>query len=306
MNTVLITGAHGFIGRHTALLFKERGYRVIGMGHGHWDFELSWDFGIDQWIEADIDFYSLEKINEELGCVVHCAGGSSVGYSVQYPLRDFQRTVTSSINILEYIRLHQSQVKFVYPSSAAVYGKKDNKPIREDDDLCPVSPYGFHKRIVEELCSSYAANFGLSTAIVRFFSVYGPGLKKQLLWDACNKFSHPAEEVVFSGTGGETRDWIHVKDAAKLIFCLAKSSEKYEIINGGVGETRTIRQILTCMAAMFERNPQVKFNQKYREGDPKYYWADKAAAVRRGWHPVIGIEDGLREYVEWFRKQRKN
>jgi UDP-glucose 4-epimerase len=306
MNTVLITGAYGFLGRHTALLFKERGYRVIGMGHGHWDFEHPGDFGIDQWIETDIDFYSLAKIKEKIDCIVHCAGGSSVGYSVQYPLRDFHRTVTSSINILEYIRLHQPQVKFVYPSSAAVYGKKDNKPIREDDDLCPVSPYGFHKRIVEELCASYAANFGLSTAIVRFFSVYGPGLKKQLLWDACNKFSHPAEEVVFSGTGDETRDWIHVKDAAELIFCLAKSSGKYEIINGGVGETRTIRQILTCMAAMFEETLQVTFNQEYREGDPKHYWADISEAKKRGWQPVIGIEDGLREYVEWFGKQRKN
>lgn len=306
MNTVLITGAYGFLGRHTALLFKERGYRVIGMGHGHWDFEHPGDFGIDQWIETDIDFYSLAKIKGKIDCIVHCAGGASVGYSVQYPLRDFHRTVTSSINILEYIRLHQPQVKFVYPSSAAVYGKKDNKPIREDDDLCPISPYGFHKRIVEELCALYATNFGLSTAIVRFFSVYGPGLKKQLLWDACNKFSHPAQEVVFSGTGDETRDWIHVKDAAELIFCLAKSSGRYEIINGGVGETMTTRQILTCMAGMFEGNPQVKFNQEYREGDPKYYWADKAAAERRGWHPVIGIEDGLREYVEWFRKQRKN
>jgi UDP-glucose 4-epimerase len=306
MNTVLITGTYGFLGRHTALLFKERGYRVIGMGHGHWDFEHPGDFGIDQWIETDIDFYSLAKIKEKIDCIVHCAGGSSVGYSVQYPLRDFHRTVTSSINILEYIRLHQLQVKFVYPSSAAVYGKKDNKPIREDDDLCPVSPYGFHKRIVEELCASYAASFGLSTAIVRFFSVYGPGLKKQLLWDACNKFSHPAQEVVFSGTGDETRDWIHVKDAAELLFCMAGSSGGYEIVNGGVGETRTIRQILTCMAAMFEGTLQVTFNQEYREGDPKHYWADISEAKKRGWQPVIGIEDGLREYVEWFGKQRKN
>ena len=249
MSTVLITGVHGFLGRHTALLFKKRGCMVIGIGHGHWDFENPADFGIDRWFEADIDFYTLAKINEHLDCVVHCAGGSSVGYSVQHPLRDFNRTVTSSVNVLEYIRLHQPWAKFVYPSSAAIYGKKENKPIRENDEFCPVSPYGFHKRIVEELCASYSTNFGLSTAIIRFFSVYGPGLKKQLLWDACNKFSQSAHKVEFSGTGEETRDWIHVKDASELIFLLAESEGTDEIVNGGTGEIRTNQQILNHMSS---------------------------------------------------------
>lgn len=302
MNTVLITGTYGFLGRHTALLFKERGWRVIGMGHGHWDSEHPEDFGIDQWVETDIDSCTLAKINEKLDCVVHCAGGASVGYSVQYPMRDFHRTVTSSVNILEYIRLHQPQAKFIYPSSAAVYGKKDDKPIREDDDLCPVSPYGFHKRIVEELGASYVSTFDLSVAIIRFFSIYGPGLKKQLLWDACKKISHSTKQIEFFGTGDETRDWIHVKDAAELIFCLANSPEKHEIINGGLGKTRAIRQILSFMAAMFTENPSVKFNQEYREGDPKHYWADISKAEKKGWQPTICIKDGLKEYVEWFRQ----
>ena len=306
MKTVLVTGAHGFLGRQTTLLFKDRGYRVIGMGHGHWGFENPFEFGIDRWIEADIDFYTLVKIKEELYCVVHCAGGSSVGYSVQYPVRDFHRTVTSSINILEYIRLHHPRAKFIYPSSAAVYGKRDNQPIREDDALCPISPYGFHKRIVEELCASYATNFDLSSAIIRFFSIYGPGLKKQLLWDACNKLSDHPGVVEFFGTGDETRDWIHVKDAAELIFCLAESPEKYEILNGGNGDAMTIRQVLTDMAAMFEGSPLIKFNQESREGDPKHYWADISRGMAKGWRPEICIEDGLREYVEWYKRQEKN
>lgn len=306
MKTVLITGAHGFLGRHSALSFKERGYRVIGMGHGHWDFEHPGEFGIDQWIEADIDYYALAKIKEKLDCVIHCAGGSSVGYSVKYPLRDFNRTVTASINVLEYIRLQQPGAKFVYPSSAAVYGQKDDRPIREDDELCPVSPYGFHKRIVEELCASYAANFGLSFVVIRFFSVYGPGLTKQLLWDACNKLSVHAGEVEFFGTGEETRDWVHVKDAAELLFCLAETSGKHGIVNGGSGEVRTIKEILERMAGLFEGKSSVTFNKESREGDPKYYWADITQARKKGWQPEICIEDGLREYVEWFNEQRKD
>jgi UDP-glucose 4-epimerase len=303
MNTVLVTGAYGFLGRFTSLHFKNQGWRVIGMGHGHWGFENPFEYGIARWIEADIDFYTLSKINEELNCVVHCAGGSSVGDSVQYPLHDFNKTVSASINLLEYLRIHQPLAKFIYPSSAAVYGKKINKAIKETDTLCPISPYGFHKRIVEELCASYSTNFSISTMIIRFFSVYGPGLKKQLLWDACNKLQLGGN-IIFSGTGEETRDWIHVNDAAKLIFCLALSVEKNKIINGGTGETRTTNHIIKSLSSLFEDNCNVVFNQEYREGDPKHYWANISKAKKLNWQPKIKIEDGLREYVEWFKRQR--
>jgi len=308
MSTVLITGAHGFLGRYTALYFKKRSWRIIGMGHGHWGFECHEDFGIDRWIEGDIDFYTLAKIDEKLDCVVHCAGGSSVGYSVQYPLHDFNKTVNASINLLEYLRIYQPRAKIIYPSSAAVYGKKDNQSILETTSLGPISPYGFHKKIVEELCASYCTNFNLSVAVIRFFSVYGPGLKKQLLWDACNKFSKAAgKKIVFLGTGEETRDWLHVKDAAALLFRMAESSgQQYEIINGGSGVTLSVNQVLTTMAVKFKNIPLVAFNHEFREGDPKHYWADISKAKQKGWLPKINIELGLQEYVEWYEEQKNN
>jgi len=304
MNTVLVTGAYGFLGRYTSLLFKERGWRVIGMGHGHWGFENPLDFGIDRWIEADTDFYALTKIGEELNCVIHCAGGASVGYSVQYPLRDFNRTVSSSVNILEYIRIYQPQAKLIYPSSAAVYGAKENNPLSEKENLNPVSPYGFHKKIVEELCASYASNFGLSVAIIRFFSLYGAGLKKQLLWDACNKLIRSNELVEFFGTGAETRDWLHVSDAAELIIKIAKYSEKYIIINGGYGEKTSIKQIISALSTRLDSHHLFRFNNESRAGDPKHYWADVTIAKQLGWTPKVAIETGLKEYVDWFRAQR--
>lgn len=306
MNTVLVTGAHGFLGRHAAMTFKKNGWRVIGVGHGHWGFERPADFGIDLWFEADVDLYVLTRIREGIDCAVHCAGGSSVGYSVQYPLRDFNRTVTSAVHLLEYLRLYHPGARFIYPSSAAVYGKKDNVPIKESDELCPVSPYGFHKRMVEQLCASYSVNFAVSSAVIRFFSVYGPGLKKQLLWDACNRLSEQKPVVEFFGTGDETRDWIHVRDAATLIFRMAESRGRYEVVNGGSGESLTIRDVLTRLAAMFDGAPRIGFNRKSREGDPRHYWADVSRARAIGWQPKTSIDDGLREYFEWFMGQEKD
>lgn len=307
MPTVLITGAHGFLGRYSSLMFKKNNWRVIGIGHGHWGFEQPANYGIDNWIEADIDFYTLVKINEKLDCVVHCAGGSSVGYSLRYPLQDFNKTVTASINLLEYIRIHQPQAQIIYPSSAAVYGKKENTPISETDTLCPISPYGFHKKVVEELFASYSINFALSTRIIRFFSVYGAGLKKQLLWDACNRIDISTKrEIHFFGTGQETRDWLHVKDAANLIFKMANTPAPDTIvINGGTGRRRTNQQILNYLSTQIKDDTIVVFNNKSREGDPKHYWADISTAETYNWHPKINIEDGLKEYALWFKQQKR-
>ena len=305
MKAVLITGTHGFLGRYAARRFSAEGYRVIGIGHGNWGFENPIDFGIDKWIEADIDFAALADLKEKFDCIVHCAGGSSVGYSCRYPLQDYLRTVNATADVLEYMRLHQQGAKLIYPSSAAVYGKKDNNPIKVGDSLCPLSPYGFHKKMVEDLCASYANNFSISFAIIRFFSIYGPGLHKQIFWDACNKLAGAKGSIEFFGTGDETRDWLHVDDAASLLVWMARSEKRFEIVHGGCGQTTTIREITTKLSALFGKDVQIKFNQQYKEGDPKHYWADTFEANQAGWEPNITIDQGLQEYINWFKKNEK-
>lgn len=293
------------MGRYTARHFSARGYRVIGIGHGHWGFENPVDYGIDKWIEADIDFAALSDIDDKLDCIIHCAGGSSVGYSCQYPMQDFIRTVCATANVIEYMRLYQHGAKLIYPSSAAVYGKKGDNLIRVNDSLNPISPYGYHKKMVEDLCDSYVKNFNISVAIIRFFSIYGSGLQKQLLWDACKKFSVSEGLVEFYGSGNETRDWIHVDDAASLIYCLAESDSKYDIVNGGHGKATTIREIIYKLASFFGNDIQVDFNLQSKEGDPKHYWADTLEANSFGWQPIISLDQGLQEYVNWFREHGK-
>ena len=134
--------------------------------------------------------------------IVHCAGGSSVGQSVREPFLDFNRNVPPMANLLEYMRrrlLPVMRQNWWCCSTAAVYGEQAVQPLAESRPAAPISPYGVHKRICEELCICHARNDRLSVAIIRLFSVYGPGLRKQLLWDACHKAS--TGERRFSGTG---------------------------------------------------------------------------------------------------------
>ncbi len=105
MNSVLITGAYGFLGRYTAKNFKEKGYSVTGIGHGKWYFDEYRDWGIDEWYETTITFESLMNINKEFDVIVHCGGAAAVSFSYENPYEDFQKSVQSTLSILEYIRL---------------------------------------------------------------------------------------------------------------------------------------------------------------------------------------------------------
>lgn len=299
---VLITGAFGFLGRNTAKYFKSKNYEVFGIGYGEWKIGERKKWGIDNWREGEVNFKNLSKYSEKFDLIIHCAGGSSVGYSMVKPLRDFQLTVNSSAAILEFMRLKCPKSRLIYPSSAAVYGEKPDKAIKENDLLNPISPYGFNKKIVEEICELYSKNFGLNISIIRFFSLYGAGLKKQLLWDTCERFRKEKSEVYFFGTGKETRDWLNVKDAVRLFFAVSKSNKKNETINGASGKRVEIEKVLGILKKNYGKDVKINFIKREKPGDPKYYRANISRAKSLGWFPKVDLEDGILEYVNFYKE----
>ncbi len=302
--TILVTGACGFLGRHTAHYLSAMGCSVYGIGHGSFsDAELV-QVGLEKWISSDITVESLSRFDLAFDAIIHCAGGSSVAKSISDPAEDFRKTVNSTLAVLEFVRTRSPGALVVYPSSAAVYGEHDNSPIGIADSLRPVSPYGFHKKIAEELCFSYRNSFGVNSAVIRFFSIYGSGLRRQLIWDACRKLSDNPDGAEFWGTGDETRDWIHVSDAARLIHACLVSDSPPHILNGGSGIKTTIADTLRNLAEPLGMSiSAVHFNGLIKKGDPMYYWADVVDSSSIGWSPQTSMEDGFRDYVDWFRAQ---
>ncbi len=303
---VVITGAHGFLGRYAASLYGGRGWHVVGIGHGGWPREEWQEWKLSEWYACDvtIDFLRAHAGNPDV--IIHCAGSGSVGFSIAHPFEDYKRTVETTAHVLEYARMYARGARVVFPSSAAVYGSREDRPIREDESLAPVSPYGYHKKMAEEVCESYSRYYGLRISVIRFFSLYGNGLKKQLLWDACTKFAGGGKEVVFSGSGGETRDLLHVRDACSLISCVSGLSGDFDILNGGRGVRLTVKKVLDFVAGEFGGSQTVVFNGEAREGDPKYYQADTTRAESFGWKPEKDWESGIKEYVQWFRKMKRS
>ncbi|WP_433984563.1 SDR family oxidoreductase [Tunturiibacter empetritectus] len=258
--TVLVTGANGFVGRHVARVFAREGYRVLGIGHGGWLRDEWEQWGLAAWTSADVTLATLREHTEDPSVIVHCAGGGSVAFSIENPIADFMRTVETTAQVLEYVRTVAPQCSVVYPSSASVYGAVDHLPITADQNAAPISQYGVHKLMAELFIASYARQFGTSTAIVRLFSIYGCGLQKQLLWDACRKFA--AGDSIFTGTGDEVRDWLHVEDAAELLLAATENaSVECPTVNGGSGEGITVREVLTHLKSSFpQRDSKLTFS----------------------------------------------
>lgn len=304
---VWVTGARGFIGKHLLAYLALKGYIVSGIGHGTFSEPEAKQLGVNRWLNGDISLSNLQNLCESIGrpsVIYHLAGGSSVGLSYQNPYEDFCRTVESSAQLFEWIRLYSPDTKVVCVSSAAVYGAQYNDNITENYLISPYSPYGTHKSIMEKIAQSYADNFGINVAVVRFFSIYGAGLQKQLVWDLCHKLSiSMGKPVTLGGTGEELRDWLHVSDAVCLLELVGNSEKShYTIINGGTGCATSVRNIANMVCAAWGgASSRVEFNGQSRVGDPFSLIACCEKAAKLGFAPRTDLTTGLNETVAWFK-----
>lgn len=301
---ILITGAKGFIGSSLSKHFKNLGYETYGLGHGGFSIEESQSIGVDYWETNDITVKSILGFNKTFDVIIHCGGSGSVGFSVSNPYEDFKKTVDGTLEILEYIRVHNPKAHLIYPSSPAVQGEHPDMPIREDYVGKPTSPYGYHKKIAEDLCQSYSEKFDLKISIIRLFSVYGNGLKKQLLWDASQKIIHCNQRAEFWGTGEETRDFIHISDVVKLIEKILLINDRFIILNGGSGIRYTIAHIIHKIKNNLGSESEISFNNRLNIGNPNYYWADIKKSAHLDWSPKISLDNGIKEYIQWIKQQK--
>lgn len=305
---VWITGANGFIGRHLAHELAGAGHAVHGIGHGALDATEAQRLGLRSWINGEIDAANLNALAAAQGLpthLFHLAGGSSVGVSIERPLEDFSRTVASTARLLEWLRGSAPNCAVIAASSAAVYGADHIGPIGESAVPTPMSPYGQHKLMMEQLCRSSAQSFGLRCTMVRLYSVYGPNLRKQLLWDICSRLEAREPLLTLGGTGNEIRDWTDVRDVARLLASVAElsSPEIFRVINGGSGRGTSVADIAAGLIRQWGGTTAVRHSGVSRPGDPVSLLADDAVLRRIGFEWRIPLDRGLADYVAWFKGQ---
>ncbi|MBC7483366.1 MAG: SDR family oxidoreductase [Rhizobacter sp.] len=308
MLTIFVTGAHGFIGRHLAQALGGAGHAVAGIGHGAWPAAAAARWGVGHWLNGDLSASNLNALRTLAGppdVVMHLAGGSSVGAAIAQPKEDFARTVASTVELFEWLRQESPQTCVVAVSSAAVYGAGHAGQIGENTALTPYSPYGHHKAMMESLCRSYGATYGLRSAVARLFSVYGAGLRKQLLWDLCSKLEAGQTAIELGGSGGELRDWTDVRDVVHALAMLPDlASAQVPTFNLGSGVATSVRNVAGQVMSAWQpsiANSALGFSGKSRSGDPFSLQADASRLTALGFEWRLPLNQGLADYVRWFQ-----
>lgn len=295
---ILIIGSEGFIGSNLQQYFSHKGYSVWGADI--FEQPASNKYSYIKVTRLSFEWDDLFKITTFEACI-NAAGSGNVSYSVNHPLIDFESNVLDVIKILDTLRKYQHDCKYLHISSAAVYGNPVSLPISEADYLNPVSPYGFHKLISEQICKEYYLLFGIKIAIIRPFSVYGVGLRKQLLWDVCQKiYQSDNKSIALYGTGMESRDFIYIDDLVALIdVIISKSPFQNDIYNAASGTETTIAEIATEIEKGIP-GVQISFSGIAREGDPINWCADVEKISRLGFKQTITMKEGIQKYLDWF------
>ncbi|MES2679850.1 MAG: NAD-dependent epimerase/dehydratase family protein [Bacteroidota bacterium] len=291
---VLITGASGFIGNAMLSHFKGLG-EVTGL-------DLNPDPAKN--ILAHDDFEATRALiaQSAFDLLINCAGASDVQHSYRAPAGDFKLNTIYVEQILEALREFSPATKFVNFSSAAVYGNPKTLPVTENDPCQPLSPYGLHKLLSEQLTKSYHTFYQVPTLSVRIFSAYGPGLKRQFFYDLYSKFKAGNESVSLAGTGKESRDFIFIDDIVKAVVLLTERGR----FDGGVynlanAEETFIDDASLLFAKICGYKGKIQFSQRQFAGYPLNWKADTGKLTSLGFFPKTRMSDGLSLYHNWIK-----
>lgn len=298
---VLITGGNGFIGSSVLKYFSANKYEIYAWGNT--------DIVVNGISVQTVNLNDKKEIAEclqniDLDIIVHCAGSANVNASVEDPLMDFEGNVIITYNILlALLETNKSHIKFIYLSSSAVYGEPQVLPIAETHPLKPISPYALHKQISEEICQYFISQYNMDIVILRIFSAYGPGLKKQIFWDMNEKIKKNRYLELY-GTGEETRDFIYIDDLIRVIEIMVNTNDlKYRIFNVANGINVSVREIAEAYAALWGLDvSQIKFSNISRQGNPVHWKADISRLEALGYKPFISLSDGIERYYKWVNR----
>lgn len=298
---VIITGSEGFIGSHLSKRLGSSQFDVYewskdGIFHKG---EIVANFQLENPHETK---QALCSIKPDL--IVHCAGSADVKYSIEKPYDDFICNYVLTHNLLFGIRdANLKDCQFILLSSASVYGNPISLPMKENEPIQPLSPYALHKRAAEEVCIFMSDNYDIKCKIVRIFSVFGPGLRKQIFWDMFQKV-RIKNELNMLGSGEESRDYIFIDDLIEALVLIIQSEKNHTVYNVGNGKEITIKEAATVFAQKMGLSDDcVKFSGVRRQGDPINWCADISLMKELGYVQNHSFEEGVQRYVEWLRNE---
>jgi len=289
---VLVTGGSGFLGSHvcTKLLKKRDGVVIFDLKPP--EEQILTDSNVS-YVQGDIrDESAVEEAASDCNATIHLAAIADVDTCQQNPRHALQVNVEGTRVVLESARWNYHK-KFIFASSAAVYGDQKKMPINEDCKLMPRSIYGVTKASAELLVNSYSYAYSFPCTVLRFFNIYGPNPGYAGVIPSFIRGAVEHGRVTIFGSGRQTRDFIYVDDAADAVVKSLHSSKK-GIYNVGTGKESSVLKI----ASIVERVTGKKIHKEFRDSKESEIMrsvADITKIVKEiGWRPKTNIVKGIK------------
>ena len=297
MTNLLITGGGGFIGSALAARFVADGASVVSMARtasraGGLRSELKNCLSVI----APIERTGITNLltTHSIDVVIHCAGSATVWQAQSNPHEDFMNSVSTVAEVLAAVRDsgRARSILFVYVSSASVYGDRGAAALVETLQPEPISAYGYGKFLSEILVRQYVNQFGVSGLVIRPFSVYGEGLKKQVVFDLCCKLIGNPMDIMLPGSGLETRDFLHVDDLTAAVARLV-GARTVGTVNIGTGIATSVAQLASIVAQGLSVQTKFTFDGAGRTTDPVHLLADVKKLSALGFSPSVSLQVGI-------------
>ena len=312
---ILVTGVAGFIGSRIAKRLLEEGNTVIGIDsfdpyHSRVhkernlaDIKISKNFSLHN---IDIRHFEVLKkifIGNGIEKIAHLAAMAAVRYSINHPLVYGETNVQGVIHLLELAREH-GNIPCVLASTGSVYGTSTPTPFTEDAPaMLPLAPYPASKRAMELFAHSFSHLHKLPVTILRFFNVYGPfGRADMMPWQWATKIARE-EEIVLYNNGELWRDWTYIDDIVDGFCSSLQTPFPYEIINLGCGNPVKNARFVEILSELLGKTPKIRVEDPPQSELPITFASIEKAKKLLGYEPKVQVEEGLREFVQWMKSQ---
>jgi UDP-glucuronate 4-epimerase len=316
-DTIIVTGAAGFIGSHAAEALTARGLRVIGIDNFCDFYDRSWKEQNLKSIaaarggkpidveELDItDGPRIDKLIETTKpvAILHLAAMAGVRPSIEQPAYYARVNVEGTTHLLQAAVRHKVK-KFLFASSSSVYGNLGRVPFREDDPVAePISPYAATKRAGELLCYTYWHLYKLPISCLRFFTVYGARQRPDLAIHKFTRLISAGKPIQMFGDGSTSRDYTFVDDIVRGILSALDHCDRYRIYNLGGSEPITLKRLIEEIENALGKKATID-QKPAQPGDVERTYADLTRSTSElGYKPTTPIPEGLRKFAAWFKE----
>jgi UDP-glucuronate 4-epimerase len=316
MSTYLVTGAAGFIASSVITALLEAGHIVVGIDNMNDAYDVRMKEYRLKRLQAKDNFtfqhlditkretFSKPPINRfKYDAVINLAARAGVRQSVENPWVYVDTNITGTLNLLEYCR-EVNIPKFVLASTSSVYGKDAPLPTPESysSDL-PLQAYAATKKSAEVLCHSYHYLYGLDVTVFRYFTVYGPAPRPDMVMFRFTQWLSEERVLRVNGDGEQSRGFTFVDDIARGTIA-GLQPLGYQIINLGGHEVIKINQLIQLLETLTGKKAQVEHRPAH-PADMATNWADVSkAGTLLGWEPKVGLSEGVARLVKWYNQER--